>query len=863
MTTFWEFLFGPNFSSSQHSLFSQFIVLLPNNKNALPTFGKREFMSMKRYILIIMSALFIFMSSDIYAQRRNPAKNADLAFGRKQYTEAADRYKKAYRKVRRNKDERNRISFQMGECYRLIGLTKRAEPYYKRLLKTEYPNTHPEVYLYLAETYKMNEKYKDAIEMYETYAQKVPDDPRGQLGVETTQQIQEWMENPSKYQLTEMKKVNSSKDSDFGACWLNNNYNEIIFTSTRDAATGKEKDGITGQEFADFFISKQDRKGDWSTPVLADENENINTEASEGTPFMNSKYTKLYFTRCQNGAHRKNGCQIMVAGRSGGSFSEARPVEIAGVDTLDIVGHPTLSSDELIMYFAAERKGGFGGNDIWVAMRDNVSEPFKHPFNLGERINTAGNEVFPFLRYDTTLYFASDGHGGMGGLDIFVTSMDTAGEWGEPRNLKYPINSIGDDFAIVFHPNDERGFISSNRGNSRGLDNIYYFEEPPILFTFSGTVKDAKTKQYVSNASVRMVGSDGSNNMTRTNEKGYFNFSNSQLNKNTTYDITIDKDNYFTLTAQETTIGLEFSKDIEKDYDIEPIPQEPIMLPDILYDLGKWDLKPQFEDSLQGLIETLQVNPTITIELASHTDSRDTDEHNDILSQKRAQSVVDYLIIRGIDPLRLTAKGYGERVPRTIQKDMTVRGYTFKAGTRLTEDFINKLPNNDVKEAAHQMNRRTEFRILSKDFVPRDHINEGSTVNIAINPQEDQTVTFTTNKAGYFNFVANVDGYKETFTYSQNADFCISESHALELLKDGRITAENFKGDVDKILTTGGIQNGALVVIREVRIAGRSLYDVECKVVSKMVEHWVIGQKNMKQLGNFEFDTKEKKLKFK
>ena len=820
-------------------------------------------MSMKRYILIILSALFIFMSSDIYAQRRNPAKNADLAFGRKQYTEAADRYKKAYRKVRRNKDERNRISFQMAECYRLIGLTKRAEPYYKRLLKTEYPNTHPELYLYMAETYKMNEKYKEAIEMYETYAQKVPDDPRGQLGVETTQQIQEWIENPSKYQLTVLKKVNSTKDSDFGACWINNNYNEIIFTSTRDAATGKEKDGITGQEFADFFISKQDRKGDWSTPVLADEGEMINTEASEGTPFMNSKYTKLYFTRCQNGAHRQNGCQIMVAGKSGGAFSEARPVEIAGVDTLDIVGHPTLSSDELIMYFAAERKGGFGGNDIWVAMRDNTTEPFKHPFNLGERINTAGNEVFPFLRYDTVLYFASDGHGGMGGLDIFVSSMDTSGQWGEPRNLKYPINSTGDDFAIVFHPNDERGFISSNRGNSRGLDNIYYFEEPPILFTFSGTVKDAKTKQYASNAAIRLVGSDGSNISTRTNEKGYFNFSDSQINKNTTYDITIDKDNYFTLTAQQTTIGLEFSKDIVQDFDIEPIPQEPIMLPDILYDLGKWDLKPQFEDSLQGLIETLQVNPTITIELASHTDSRDTDEHNDILSQKRAQSVVDYLIIRGIDPLRLTAKGYGERVPRTIQKDMTVKGYTFKAGTRLTEDFINKLPSTEVKEAAHQMNRRTEFRILSKDYVPRDQIKEGGTVKIAINPQEDQSEMFTLDKKGYFNFIANVDGYKEPFTYSQNADFCVSESRALELLKDGRITASDFKGDVDKILTTGGIQNGAIFVVKEVRIAGRSLYNVECKVVSKMIEQWVIGQKNMKQLGNFEFDTKEKKLKFK
>ncbi len=843
--------------------FHGIIVPLPDNKNANFAFVKREIVPMKKYIIVILSALFIFMSADLQAQRRNPAKNADLAFGRKQYTEAADRYKKAYRKVRRNKEERNRISFQMGECYRLIGLTKRAEPYYKRLLKTDYPNSHPEVYLYMADTYKMNEKYKDAIEMYEKYAERVPDDPRGRLGAETTAQIAEWIENPSRYQLTPLKKVNSTKDSDFGATWSNSNYNEIIFTSNRDAATGKEKDGITGQEFADFFTSKQDRKGEWSTPVLADENENVNTEASEGTPFMNAKYTKMYFTRCQNGAHRKNGCQIMVAGKSGGAFSEARPVEIAGFDTLDIVGHPTLSSDELIMYFAAERKDGFGGNDIWVAMRDNANEAFKRPFNLGEKINTAGNEVFPFLRNDTTLYFSSDGHGGMGGLDVFVSTIDTAGNWGEPRNLKYPINSVGDDFAIVFHPTQESGFVSSNRGNNRAIDNIYYFEEPTIHFTFSGTVKDAKTKQLVSNANVRMVGSDGSNLSTRTNDKGYFNFSESQMNKNTTYDITIDKDNYFTLSAQETTIGLEFSKDFEKEFDIEPIPQEPIMLPDILYDLGKWDLKPQFEDSLQGLIETLQINPTITIELASHTDARDTDERNDILSQKRAQSVVDYLIIRGIDPLRLTAKGYGERVPRTIVNDITVKGYTFKSGTRLTEDFINKLPSNDVKEAAHQMNRRTEFRILSKDYVPRDVINENQTVNIAINPQEDQSEHFTVTQKGYFTFFANVDGYNEPFTYSQNADFCVSESRALQLLKDGRLTADDFQGDVEKILTTGGIQNGAICVIKEVRIAGRSLYNVECKVVSRMVEQWVIGQKNMKQLGNFEFDTKDKKLKFK
>ena len=819
-------------------------------------------MIMKRYIIILLSILCLCMDADLYAQRRNPAKNADLAFGRKQYLEAADLYKKAYKKSKRNKAERARISFQMGECYRLIGLTKRAEPYYKRVLKTDFPSTHPEAYLSAAETYKTNEKYRDAIECYENYIKAVPDDPRGPLGLETTNLIQEWIENPSRYELTELKKINS-KNSDFGALWTSTNYNEIIFTSSRSGATGGEKEEITGQNFTDFWTSKQDRKGDWSTPVLADESESINTDDSDGVGFFNANYTKLYFTRCQAGEHKKNGCQIMVASKSAGAYSNAIPVEIATVDTLDIVGHPTLTGDELVLYFSAERKGGFGGKDLWVSTRKSTSEPFGRPFNLGENVNTAGDEVFPFLRNDTTLYFSSNGHGGMGGLDIFVTTVDTSGNWDQPVNLKYPMNSTGDDFAIIFHPTQEKGFVSSNRGNNRGVDNIYYFEEPTIHFTFSGTVKDENTLQFVSNATVRFVGSDGSVMSTRTNDKGYFNFSESQVNKNTTYDITIDKDNYFTLSATETTVGLEFSKDFVKEYTLQPIPEEPIMLPDILYDLGKWDLKPQFEDSLQGLIETLQVNPTITIELASHTDARASEESNDILSQKRAQSVVDYLIIRGIDPQRLTAKGYGERVPRTIQKDITVRGYTFKAGTQLTEAYINKLPTNELREAAHQMNRRTEFRILSKDYVPRTEISEGGTVNIVINPTEVNYVVFATDSRGYFTFDANVDGYGELFTYSQNAEFCMSERTALRLLNAGRINRDNFEGDVDKILSTGSVANGAILTLREVRIANKTLKDVKVKVVQKMVESWVIGKSTLNQFGNFEFDTKERKLIFK
>ena len=814
---------------------------------------------MRKYIFLIISLLVLSTSTDLFAQKKNPAKNADLAFGRAQYSAAVDRYKKAYKKTKRNKDERNRISFQIGECYRLIGQPKKAEPFYKRLLKTDFPKEHPEVYLHLADACKTNKEYKEAIEAYTKYIQLVPDDARGQRGLETTSLVKEWIENPSRYKLTEIKKLNS-RDSDFGVAWTSMNYNEIIFTSTRDAATGNEKDGIIKQDFADFFTSKQDRKGEWSTPVLADNNENINTKASEGTPFMNSRFTKLYFTKCENIAHRKNGCQIMVASKSGGTFQTATPVEIQGIDTLDIIGHPTLSEDELTLIFSAERHGGVGGKDLWISHRESSTGKFSYPFNLGEKINTPGDEVFPFLRNDTALYFSSNGHGGMGGLDIFVSHLDTAGNWTEPVNLKSPINSTADDFGIIFHPREERGFISSNRDNTRGDDNIFYFEEPPVNFTLSGVVKDSKTRQFVSNATVKLSGSNGSNISTRTNEKGYYNFSEAQLSKNTTYEITIDKDNYFTLSATETTVGLEFSKDFTRDFEIEPIPEEPIMLPDILYELGKWDLQPQYEDSLQGLIETLQINPTITIELASHTDARDTEERNDILSQKRAQSVVDYLILRGIDPMRLTAKGYGERVPRTLQKDITVKGYTFKAGTRLTEDFINKLPNNEVKEAAHQMNRRTEFRITGKDFVPRTTIGEGETVKITVNPQEENDIDFTTNKTGNFEFKASVDNYTENFTYSRNADFSVSERKALELLKNGRINSDNFKGDVNKILSTGSIANNAIFTVKEIRIANRTVYNVDVKVVKNMVEDWVIGQKVLKQFGEFKFNTDKKKL---
>lgn len=824
---------------------------------------KGKFMSKK--LLLILALILFGSSQQIEAQRKSPAKNADILFERGQYFNAIERYKKAYKKTgsKKYEQERIRITFQLGECYRLTDNPRQAAAQYKRVVKTDFPLERPEVYLHYADMLKRNEKYEEALEFYEMYSQAVPDDPRAERAAADIEHIQEWLEFPSKYEVTRLKVLNS-KASDFGIAWTNNQYNEVIFSSTRDGGVHNEKDAITGQKFADFYTSRQDRQGVWDKPTLTDEEGGLNSQGSEGVPFFNKSFSTVYFTRCGNAKKRQSGCEIVKSSHAGGAFGEPDIVKIASIDSLDVIGHPTLSQDESVIYFAANRKGGFGGKDIWMTMKGDDGT-FGRPFNLGDVINTQGDEMFPFLRNDSTLYFASDGHGGMGGLDIFVTTIDTAGNWGEPVNLRYPINSIGNDYGIIFHPTEERGFFISNRDSRNGLDDdIYYFIEPPVLFTVNGTVKDPNTLQFVTGANVKISGSDGSAATTLSSENGGFQFTSSQLALGNVYVLTIDKPNYFTTTDTISTVGLEFSHDFKKEYELMMIPDEAVVLPEIQYELGKWDLQPQFEDSLQGLVELLQLNPNITVELGSHTDFRDTDARNDILSQKRAQSVCDYLVIRGIDPLRLTAKGYGERKPRTLNKDFTFNGYTFKAGTVLTEDFIVSLDSKELQEYAHQLNRRTEFKVISKDYIPRNSISDEQNVAISINPN-DNKVDFTQDeKTGLFNFKSIINAYTETICYDKDGDFSVSQKKVMQLLKDGRISKNDFIGDnVERIITAGAVMNRAVFKIKEMYIADRKVENIEVTVYNNQTEDWVIGSRDLKKFGNFEFNTNEKKLIFK
>lgn len=819
---------------------------------------------MKNLFRISLLAIILLAGyHPVLGQKRTFIRTADEAFEDERYSVAVEKYQKAYTKVKKNPVERDRISFRMAECYRMMGDLKRADIQYKRLLKNGYDSKEPIILFYFANYQKIEGNLTEAKEYYQKYMEKVPDDPRGKNGAEACDSIPKWQQYESRYDIAEEKGLNS-READFAAAYSNENYNGLIFTSTREGSKGKGVDEWTDQGFSCLFQSRKDVNDVWSTPALLDDQEEggVNTEANEGAPMMNKTFSRLYFTRCPNEEGKKNGCQIYTATRTGRNWNTPELVDL-GLDSTEAVGHPTLSNDETVIYFSSNRPGGMGGKDIWVAMRESSTGPFGRPYNLGPKVNTPGDEMFPFLRFDTLLYFASDGLPGLGGLDIFYTFPDTARMWSTPVNIGVPINTSADDFAIIFQPGKEQGYFSSNRNGRRSKEDIYSFMIPMVEFTLSGTVKDDQTLQVVPGARVDIVGSDGISMTARTSETGVYMFGKSQIMPNTTYEITVSKDNYFNASGRETTVGYEKSKNLVHDFMLEPIPEEPIVLPDILYDLAKWDLKPQYQDSLQGLITTLDENPTLKIELASHTDSRDTYERNDILSQRRAQSVVDYLIERGIDPDRLVAKGYGERVPRTLTKDTERDGFTFPAGTELTEAYIDSLPTVQQKEAAHQLNRRTEFRVISKDFVPKPkNVELGKSVVIQINPEDNVLKYTAAPKTGFVMADCIINGYTVQFTFDAKLIPQISVNEALKLLSSRAISKEDFVGNPDEILADGTIANRSKLIIKELTIADVTLKNVEFTVITNLTYPLVFGNSIFSQIGEYTIDTKQQQIIF-
>ena len=651
----------------------------------------------------ILLCFFLLISFNVDAQKKSRKMiKADQAFSVEQYNKAAELYKKAYQSAK-SRALKSEIIYKQAECYRLSGNIKRAESYYKRAIKAKYPDVI--VYLRYADVLRMNQKYSEAKEQYQKYVQLNPADISGEMGLKSCDYALNWIENPTRYKVELMPLINS-RFSDFSPSFGNGEYSEVYFTSSRSGGFSKKIDDRTGETFTDIYSSKLNKKGKWSVPVMLEEP--INSVGNEGSVVLNKRGTTMYFTKCDVQKKKALGCNIYVSKRKGKIWGEPQQLQIK-IDSNVTIGHPALSEDEQTLIFSAEMVDGYGGKDLWIVQKEKRNT-WSLPMNLGPLVNTPGDEMFPFLHSDGTIYFASTGHVGMGGFDIYKTSKDDNGAYILPINLKSPINSAADDFGMIVEKNGERGYLTSNRQGGKGGDDIYQFELPPLELSVRGIVTDSKTGAILTNVRVQLIDSDGSMNEVVTDNTGTYN---SPLKPLTSYEIIINKDGYLKKSISETTHGVEENKVFEINFSIDPLKKE-IILPRVEYDFAEWDLRPQAIIDLDVLAEALLDNPNVIIELKSHTDELGSDKDNMELSQKRGETCVAYLVGEGVDPGQLVAKGVGESEPFVIEE----KDGRFDVGDVLTERYIKKIRLKKNREKAHQYNRRTSFKILREDYVP-------------------------------------------------------------------------------------------------------------------------------------------------
>ena len=660
---------------------------------------------MKKILRLL--AVFIFLlsvtSSDVYAQKKSrKMKKADFAFSLEEYSKAAELYKKAYKKTK-NRAVKAEIIFKQAECYRMSGNIKRAESYYKRAIKAKYPNII--VYLRYADVLRMQGDYEDAVNQYTKYIQLNPVDVRGEMGLKSCNFALKWKDVPTRYKVELMPVVNS-RFSDYSPAFGNGEYSELYFTSSREGGLTDKTDARTGEPFSDVWFSKINKKGAWSRPIAMEEP--INTEGNEGSVFVNKRGTAMYLTQCKVEKKKDLGCGIYVSKRKGKLWGAAQLVQIK-VDSNTTVGHPSLSADETIMIFSSDLSGGYGGKDLWMSVKEKRNR-WSDPINLGPLVNTPRDEMFPFLAADGVIYFASNGHVGMGGFDIYKTSQDDNGAYILPVNLKAPVNSSGDDFSFIVEDSGERGYFTSNRSGGKGGDDIYQFELPPLELSVQGIVTDSKTGAIMTGIKVQLIGSDGVSNEVETDNTGQYQF---KLEPLTSYEIIVNVEGYLTKIVRETTEGIVLNKRFIIDLSVDPIKKE-IILPLIKYDFNKYDLREESIVDLDELAEALLDNPNVVIELKSHTDYVGSTSQNIKLSQQRAEICVNYLISKGIDSGQLIAKGMGEQEPFVIEE----KDGRFRVGDVLTESYIRKIRFKKNKEKANQYNRRTSFKVLREDYVP-------------------------------------------------------------------------------------------------------------------------------------------------
>ncbi len=659
-------------------------------------------MSTRQYISVFVISILLLTSCGGADQAM---KKADKFYALGEYFDAAAQYKKAYQQTpRKDRALRGQRAARMADCYRRINYTGRAIAAYNNVIR--YKQQDSLTYFLLAQQLLKNGQYKDASKMFQTAIDSAMTNEIGQqarVGLRSANQAPVWKTDGSRYTVKRMDIFNSRR-ADYSPV-LAGTENEILyFTSTRNEAQGDELSGITGTKNADIFMATKNEQGQWQRPITIDSD--LNSPDDEGACTLSPDGKTMYLTQCVTDPQYPRYATIATAARSDAAWGKPQKLELTR-DTLSLFAHPAVSPDGEWLYFVSDMPGGLGGLDLWRARI--TTRGMGGVENLGAAINTPGNEEFPTFRPNGDLYFSTDGREGMGGLDIYIAHPDTLREW-VLEHPGYPLNSNGDDFGMTFEGVFNRGYFSSNRGDARGWDHIYRFENPEIMQTVKGWVYE-KDGYELTAAQVFMVGNDGTNLKLSVRADGSFT---QQVKPGVDYVLLATCNGYLNHAEQLSVVELEESEEHVLQFPLASI-TAPVLIDNIFYDYDRATLRPESEQALDSLVLLLNENPNVTIELSAHCDYKGSSEYNKRLSQRRAESVVNYLIAHGIPADRLTPVGYGKETPKTIRKKLAERYEYLNEGDVLTQEFIEQLKPEE-QDICNQLNRRTEFRVLRTTY---------------------------------------------------------------------------------------------------------------------------------------------------
>ena len=659
---------------------------------------RKQFFLYTKVLALLVLSLWLLVGCG--AEKNMKKAEKFMAIG--EYYDAASQYKQAYSKTPpKERDRRGLIAGKMAVCYRKINSTPKAVAAYRNMVR--YNKATVDDRLELGRQLLKNGDYKQAAEQFRVVLDSMPDNVLARNGLLSAQQAPVWKKQGSRYTVKRMDVFNSRR-AEYSPMLSGDQFDQLYFTSTRNDATGDELSGITGTKNGDIFVSQKDDKGKWSKPEVV--NGGLNTEADEGASCLSPDQREMYLTQCVTDPSYPRYAQIVKSNRADAAWGKASSVELTK-DTLSCFAHPAVSPDGQWLYFVSDMPGGKGGLDIWRVRI--TSAGYGGVENLGEPINTPGNEMFPTFRPNGDLYFSSDGHPGMGGLDIFIAHPGKTGRY-VLEHPGYPLNSQGDDFGMTFEGVKNRGFFSSNRNDGRGWDHIYSFVNPEIVQSVKGWVYEQEGYELPA-AQVYMIGSDGTNLKLGVKSDGSFE---KELTPGVEYMFLATCKGFLNHKEDLKVVPMNDSHEYVLQFPLASI-TAPVLIDNIFYDFNKATLRPESQTALDELVKLLNENPNVTIELSSHCDYKGSSAYNKLLAQRRAESVVNYLVDKGIARDRLSPVGYGKEKPKTIRKKLTEKLTWLKEGDVLTEEFIKKL-DPEKQEICNQLNRRTEFIVLRTTY---------------------------------------------------------------------------------------------------------------------------------------------------